>query len=42
LRLEAIELEMAPIRYAVHLPPEVYRVVMTEQVPVDPTRFQPS
>jgi hypothetical protein len=36
----AIELEMAPIRFAVHLPPEVYRAVMNEQVPVDPNLFQ--
>src|SRR5262245_56193321 len=45
LRLVAIELEMAPIRFAVHLPPEVYRAVMNEQVPVDPNLFhiyQPS
>jgi len=40
LRLVAIELEMAPIRFAVHLPPEVYRAVMNEQVPVDPKLFQ--
>jgi len=40
LRLVAIELEMAPIRFAVHLPPEVYRAVMNEQVPVDPALFQ--
>lgn len=42
MRLVAIELEMAPIRYAVHLPPEVYRAVMNEHVPVDPQLFQPS
>ena len=29
-------------RFAVHLPPEVYRAVMNEQVPVDPVLFQPS
>ena len=40
MRLVAIELEMAPIRFAVHLPPEVYRAVMNEQVPVDPNLFQ--
>ena len=42
LRLVAIELEMAPIRFAVHLPVEVYRAVMNESVPVDPKLFQPS
>jgi NAD(P)H-dependent FMN reductase len=42
LRLVAVELEMAPIRFAVHLPPEVYRAVMTHEVPVDPALFQPS
>src|SRR5262245_54132049 len=39
MRLVAIELEMAPIRFAVHIPPEVYRAVMNEQVPVDPKLF---
>jgi NAD(P)H-dependent FMN reductase len=42
LRLVAIELEMAPIRFAVHLPPEVYRAVMNEPLPVAPALFQPS
>ena len=42
LRLVAIELEMAPIRFAVHLPTDVYRAVMNQEVPVDPTLFQPS
>ena len=41
MRLVAIELEMAPIRFAVHVPTEVYRAVMNEQVPVDPKLFQP-
>ena len=41
MRLVAIELEMAPIRFAVHIPTEVYRAVMNEHVPVDPKLFQP-
>ena len=40
LRLVAIELEMAPIRFAVHLPPEVYRAMMNLEVPVDRNLFQ--
>jgi NAD(P)H-dependent FMN reductase len=42
LRLVAIELEMAPIRHAVHIPGDVYRAVMNETTPVDPERFKPS
>ncbi len=42
LRLVAIELEMAPIRHAVHIPGDVYRAVMSEETPVDPERFKPS
>jgi NAD(P)H-dependent FMN reductase len=40
MRLVAVELEMAPIRFAVHVSTEVYRAVMNEQVPVDPKLFQ--
>ena len=39
MRLVAVELEMAPIRFAVHIPPEVYRAVMSQAVPVDPQLF---
>src|SRR5262249_24831 len=39
MRLVAIELEMTPIRFAGHLPPEGYRAGMNEQVPVDPNLF---
>lgn len=42
LRLVAIELQMAPIRNAVHLPRDVYVAVMNEPVPVDPELFKPS
>lgn len=41
LRQVAIELEMAPIRHAVHIPVEVYRAVMNESGPVDPNLFKP-
>jgi NAD(P)H-dependent FMN reductase len=42
LRQVAIELQMAPIRNAVHLPVEVYRAVMNEDTPVDPELFKPA
>lgn len=42
LRLVAIELQMAPIRNAVHLPVEVFMAVMKEPAPVNPEMFKPS
>jgi NAD(P)H-dependent FMN reductase len=39
LRQVAVELEMAPIRRAVHLPIEVYLATMKEQAPADPALF---
>ncbi len=41
LRLVAIELQMWPIRSAIHLPIDVYLAVMNEPVPADPARFEP-
>ena len=42
LRQVAIELQMAPIRNAVHIPREVYMAVMNEPTPVNPDLFKPS
>lgn len=39
LRQVAIELELAPIRAAVHLPREVYLATMKHAAPVDPALF---
>jgi NAD(P)H-dependent FMN reductase len=39
LRAVAIELEMAPIRRAVHLPVEIYLATMKETAPADPGLF---
>jgi NAD(P)H-dependent FMN reductase len=39
LRQVAIELEMAPIRRAVHLPIDVYLATMKEPAPADPALF---
>jgi NAD(P)H-dependent FMN reductase len=41
LRLVAIELQMWPIRSAIHLPLDVYLAVMNDPVPTDPARFEP-
>ena len=41
LRLVAVELEMAPIRHAVHLPVDLYISMMNEEAPVDAERFKP-
>jgi NAD(P)H-dependent FMN reductase len=41
LRLHAVEMQMAPIRFAVHLPSEVYRALMKESAPADPSHFAP-
>jgi NAD(P)H-dependent FMN reductase len=41
LRLVAIELQMAPIRQAVHIFFDVYMAVMKDAVPVDPAKFAP-
>jgi NAD(P)H-dependent FMN reductase len=41
MRAIAIELQMAPIRQAVHLPIDLYMSMMRDEAPVDPARFQP-
>jgi NAD(P)H-dependent FMN reductase len=41
LRQVAVELQMIPIRNAIHIPSEVYLAVMNEQVPVNPELFSP-
>ena len=41
LRLVAIELQMAPIRAAVHVPVDIYMAIMNEEAPVNPERFKP-
>lgn len=41
LRQVVIELQMVPIRNAVHIPAEVYMAVMKEEVPVNPELFKP-
>jgi hypothetical protein len=37
----AVELQMAPIRAAVHIPVAVFLAAMKESVPVDPVHFAP-
>ena len=41
MRAISIELQMAPIRQAVHLPIDLYMSMTKEEAPVDPARFQP-
>jgi len=41
LRTIVVELQMAPIRSAVHLPLDVYLSMMKDEAPVDPARFKP-
>lgn len=41
LRQVAIELQMVPIRNAIHIPVEIYMAVMNEKVPVNPELFKP-
>lgn len=41
LRQVAVEMDMVPIREAVHLPVEVYRAVMGATAPADPALFAP-
>jgi NAD(P)H-dependent FMN reductase len=41
LRQVVVELQMIPIRNAIHIPTEVYLAVMKEQVPVNPELFSP-
>ena len=41
LRLVAIEMQMAPVRQAVHLPLDLYMSMMNEEAPVDAARFAP-
>jgi NAD(P)H-dependent FMN reductase len=41
LRQVVIELQMVPIRSAIHIPVDVYMAVMNEKVPVDPDLFKP-
>ncbi len=40
LRQVVIELQMVPIRNAIHIPTEVYMTVMNEKVPVNPELFK--
>lgn len=42
LREVAIEMEMAPIRRAVHLPIDVFRATMAQTAPADPALFAPA
>jgi NAD(P)H-dependent FMN reductase len=39
LRQVVIELQMVPIRSAIHIPVDIYKAVMNEKVPVDPDLF---
>lgn len=41
MRAIAIELQMAPVRTAVHLPVDLYMSMMKDEAPVDPARFAP-
>ena len=41
-RLVVAELQMAPVRSAVHLPREVYMAVKDQEVPVSPELFAPA
>lgn len=41
MRAVVIELQMAPIRQAVHLPVDLYMSMMKDEAPVDAARFQP-
>jgi NAD(P)H-dependent FMN reductase len=41
MRSIAIELQMAPVRTAVHLPVDLYMSMMKDEAPVDPARFAP-
>jgi NAD(P)H-dependent FMN reductase len=41
LRRVIVELQMVPIRSAIHIPPEVYLAVRNEKVPVNPEIFKP-
>jgi NAD(P)H-dependent FMN reductase len=40
LRQVVIELQMIPIRNAIHIPSDVYRIVMNEKLPVAPELFK--
>jgi NAD(P)H-dependent FMN reductase len=42
LRQVAIELEMAPLRHAVHIPKDVFMATMKETAPASPALFAPS
>jgi NAD(P)H-dependent FMN reductase len=41
LRQVVVELQMIPIRNAIHIPSEVYLTVMKEQAPINPELFSP-
>jgi NAD(P)H-dependent FMN reductase len=41
MRAISVELQMAPVRQAVHLPVDVYLSMMKDEAPVDAARFQP-
>jgi NAD(P)H-dependent FMN reductase len=42
LRQVVIELQMAPLKYAVHLPAPVFAATRNEPMPVDPSHFAPA
>ncbi len=41
LRGVAVELQMAPIRFAVHVPREIFFATVKESAPIDPAHFAP-
>jgi NAD(P)H-dependent FMN reductase len=41
LRTVAVEMQMVPIRQAIHLPIDLYISMMKDEAPVDPARFKP-
>ena len=41
LRQVVIELQMVPIRNAIHIPATVYMAVMNEKIPINPELFEP-
>ncbi len=41
LRLVAVEMQLVPIRAAIHLPLDLYISMMKDEAPVDPARFKP-
>ena len=39
LRLVAVELQMVPLKFAIHIPGQAYLAIMKESAPVDPSHF---